>query len=144
MANLRWMMLTAVTSLLAVSGCGNSDSGTTGLTDEPSASATASAMPSATSPSASMTRRGPQPVEFRFFVENNAPGEEGPPQARYDVLTDGGTRIRLKLSMYADPGTVSEEYLYTWDGKRILLYSLSNEVPYTVYEAPNEHPDELQ
>jgi len=129
----RWTALTAAIWLLAVTGCGSSDNGATGPAGEPSA----------TSGSASTPRRGPQPVEFQYFIQINAPGEEGPAQARYDVITDGGTKVRLHVWLYADPGVVEEESLYTWDGSRVLRYSKSAEDPYTVWEAPNEHADEL-
>jgi AhpC/TSA family len=72
------------------------------------------------------------------------PGEEGQLLVRYDIVSDGGTKIRLKLSTYVEPVTVGEEILYTWDGSQMLLFSLQNAVPYTVYEAPSEHPDEFQ
>jgi hypothetical protein len=76
-------------------------------------------------------------------MQINAPGEEGPAQARYDVITDGGTKARLHVWFYSDPGVGEEESVYTWDGNRVLQYSNASEVPYTVWEAPNKHTDDI-
>jgi hypothetical protein len=46
--------------------------------------------------------------------------------------------------MYVEAGVVGEEYLYTWDGTKMLVFSEQSEPPYTVFEAPGEHPDETQ
>jgi hypothetical protein len=129
----RLAVVTVVLTLPAGNGCGSSENAATGASEAPGAVSTPS----------STTHRGPQPIEFQYFVQINAPGEEGPAQARYDVITDGGTRVRLHLWMYSDPGVVEEESVYTWDGNRVLQHSNAAEVPYTVYEAPNEHADEL-
>jgi peroxiredoxin len=135
-SGVRWSM-PAATALLVFAGCasGEAGSGTNPVT---------TAKPTSTSASASTTRRGPQPVEVRYFVRISDPGEEGPLQVRYDIVSDGGTKIRLKESTYVDPVTVGEEILYTWDGSQMLLFSLQNAVPYTIYEAPSEHPNEFQ
>jgi hypothetical protein len=131
-------VLATATALLVLAACGS------GAAESATSPTTPTSEPTVTSPSANTTRRGPQPVQVQYLMQINNPDAEGPPQARYDILTDGGTRVRLKLTFYSDPGVVEQESLYTWDGNRILEFSRSNEVPYTVYEAPNEHTDELQ
>jgi hypothetical protein len=130
----RWTVLAAGTSVAVLAGCGAGPA-------EPGTAATPS--PTTTS-TASAAVRGPQQVELLYLLkfENE---DEGPVVVRYHVITDGGTRVRLKTSMYDPDGrVVSEEYLLTWDGSRILEFSEQNEVPYTVYEAPDEHPDQLE
>lgn len=139
MANLRpgscWALMIA-TALLVLAGCGQEAS--------PGAGAVTTAGPTATSAPASTTRRGPQPVEVQYFVHIDNAGDDGPFEARYNIVTDGGTKVRLKLSMYVEAGVVGEEYLYTWDGSKILVFSEQSDPPYTVFEAPDEHPDETQ
>jgi peroxiredoxin len=129
-----WALMTA-TVLLVLAGCGSEAS--------PSAGAVTTAGPTAKSASASTTRRGPQPVEIQYLL--HITGGDGEGWERFNVVTDGGTRVRLKMSLYDDPGgTPGEEYLYTWDGRKLMVFSEQSEPPYTVFEAPGEHPDETQ
>lgn len=140
----RWA-LPAATALLAVSGCGMTVSdGSAGPVEEPSPSVIVPALPSTTPRPSGITRRGPQPVEVQYFVHIDNAADGSPLDARYNIVTDGGTKVRLKISLHGEPGIVTEEYLYTWDGSKILVFSEQNEPPYTVYEAPDEHPDESQ
>ncbi|GAA1655902.1 hypothetical protein GCM10009744_55630 [Kribbella alba] len=138
---LRWTVLTAATSLLAVGGCGMTVGEGIGPTDDPSPSVVAPALPSTMPPSTGTTRRGPQPVEVTYLVQINEDQSTG--QFRYNVVTDGATKMRVKESLYAEPGVVGEEAVYTWDGTRMLVFSEQNAPPYTVYEAPREHPNEF-
>jgi hypothetical protein len=122
------------TALLVLAGCSSGDpkSVATPITTPASA---------ATSPTASTTRRGPQPVEVTYVLQIRQEGSTG--RLRTNVVTDGGSKMRVKQSLYAEPGVVGEEYLYTWDGSRMLVFSQQNATPYTVYEAPGEHPNEF-
>ncbi len=131
-----WSILAAGTSVVVLAGCGSGRAAETGT------AATRSSTPTST---ASTAVRGPQPVELQYLLKFDSE-DEGPVVTRYHVITDGGTKVRLKTSIYADPEgkVVGEEYLVTWDGNRMLEFSEQNEVPYTVYEAPEEHPDQLE
>ncbi|TCM48754.1 hypothetical protein EV648_10318 [Kribbella sp. VKM Ac-2568] len=124
---------TAVSVMLLV-GCGS----------DPGAGAPATRFPTSGA-TASVTVHGPQPIEVQYLQKFDT-DEGGPQVTRYHLITDGGTKVRLKISIYGDPEAtvVGEEYLTTWDGNRVLVFSQSNEPPYTVYEAPGEHPDEVQ
>src|SRR5262245_43737061 len=105
----RLAVVTVVLSLLAGNGCGSSNNATTGPAETPSAMSTPS----------STTHRGPQPIEIQFFDQVNQNNETGGGEtypARYDIITDGGTKVRLHLWLYSDPGVVEDDSVDTWDG----------------------------
>jgi hypothetical protein len=134
--SVRWTVLAAATSLLTLAACGSES------TESAPGPTTATTEYTAASPSPSTTGKGPRPVEVPYLTHFT--GSEGEGWQRTDIITDGNRKVRFKTGRYDDPGAAhGEEYVYTWDGTRVLEYSLSNQVPYTVYEAPNEHPDEI-
>ena len=86
------------------------------------------------SPEASGFAGGAVAVHFvlRFTVD----GE--PLTETVDVLAAGPRRVRVRV-VGPEIGRIVE----VWDGSRILKHDEGSVFPYTIYEAPHEHPDEL-
>jgi peroxiredoxin len=76
-------------------------------------------------------------------IEPPAP-EEGAETGRtiFDVTADDKGRLRVRMRLYAGMDS-EEEYLLTWDGEKLLESSKWNESEYTLWEAPEEHPDDF-
>ena len=55
-----------------------------------------------------------------------------------DVLASGPRKVRVKV-VGPEIGRIVE----VWDGTRLLEHDQDSVFPYTIYEAPSEHPDEL-
>jgi len=119
----RWVAPAGVASLLLLSACGaeRAPEGNVGQ-----------ASPGATG--------GSSLIQGRYVAE--FPGEEGMEGVRFenDFVADGNRRLRLQTTQYQGQEQ-GEQYLWIWDGKRLLQVSKSNESEYTLYEAPEEHPD---
>lgn len=137
MANRTFVCLAAA-ALLAVAGCGASG-GT--ATEQTAVSATKSITGSA---AAGPPRRGPQPVEFQYLVRIHGPGGEELQRSRYAVITDGVNKVRTQVSLLDRQNVAAEQRVYTWDGNRLLEFSPANQFPYTIWEAPGEHPGEVR
>jgi hypothetical protein len=68
-------------------------------------------------------------------------GIEGDPTAQldYDVTTAGDHRARVLIHTSYD----DYEELFVWDGHQMYKYSSDAQNPYSLFEAPQEHPDEF-
>ena len=111
------MLLTAV---LMLAGCG--------------ARETADQRVAPVSPEASEFADGPVAVHFvlRFTEDGQSL------KTTIDVLAAGARKVRVK-AVGPEIGRIVE----VWDGTRILEHDQDSVFPYTIYEAPSEHPDEL-
>ena len=59
--------------------------------------------------------------------------------AEYDVLLRGDRQARVEFTVPVDdPVTI---YRWTWDGERLLEFGDDEDGTYTLYEAPEEHPE---
>ena len=120
----RWTWRRAVvvvlTSTLVLGGCG--------------ARGTADQHVALASPEASEFAGGPVAVHFVLrFTED---GESL--KTTIDVLAAGPRKVRVKV-VGPEIGRIVE----VWDGTRLLEHDQDSVFPYTIYEAPSEHPDEL-
>jgi len=120
----RWTWLRGVavvlTSTLVLGGCG--------------ARGTADQHVALASPEASRFAGGPIAVHFVLrFTED---GESL--KTTIDVLAAGPRKVRVKV-VGPEIGRIVE----VWDGARLLEHDQDSVFPYTIYEAPSEHPDEL-
>ncbi|HEY5419219.1 MAG TPA: hypothetical protein VIL10_00655 [Marmoricola sp.] len=112
-----------LTAGLLLGGCS-----TRGTADQHAAPASPS------SPEASEFAGGPVAVHFAIrFTEDGESYKE-----TFDVIAAGPRKVRLKV-VGPDIGRILE----VWDGRRVLEHDPDSVIPYTIYEAPSEHPDEL-
>ena len=112
-----------LTAGLLLGGCS-----TRGTADQHAAPASPS------SPEASEFAGGPVAVHFAIrFTEDGESYKE-----TFDVIAAGPRKVRLKV-VGPDIGRILE----VWDGTHLLEHDQDSVFPYTVYEAPSEHPDEL-
>jgi hypothetical protein len=121
----RWVTPTGVASVLLLTGCAAGGS-----------SAQSGAEKSAVASGASRLVQGRYVSEF--------PGEDGADPVRFEseFVSDGNRRLRLQTTQYQGQEQ-GERYLWIWDGKSLLVVSKWNQSEYTLYEAPEEHPDEF-
>ena len=86
------------------------------------------------SPEASAFAGGPVAVHFVLrFTEDGEPLTE-----TADVLAAGPEEVRVRIV-----GPEIGRILEVWDGRRVLEHDPDSVIPYTIYEAPSEHPHEL-
>ena len=120
----RWTWPRAVamvlTSTLILGGCG--------------ARGTAHQHVALASPQASEFADGP--VAVHFVLRFSRDGESL--KTTIDVLAAGPRKVRVKV-VGPEIGRIVE----VWDGTRLLEHDQDSVFPYTIYEAPSEHPDEL-
>lgn len=120
----RWtgprVVAVVLTSTLVLGGCG--------------ARGTADQHAPLASPEASEFSGGPMAVHFELrFTED---GESL--KTTIDVLAAGPRKVRVEV-VGPEIGRIVE----VWDGTRLLEHDQDSVFPYTIYEAPSEHPDEL-
>jgi hypothetical protein len=85
-----------------------------------------------------------QPVQVRYGWDVEGGLDEGGIRIEVDVIADGTERSRTRITLFAEPAAPADETIVTiLDGERGLAYSDSAESPYTVVEAPEEHPGDF-
>ncbi len=111
----RWVATACTIPLLFLAGCG-----------------------AQTQPSSSSDVSSSSAVAAHYRWEPNA--AEG--AVEFHAVADSAGRLRATMVLYADEAP--EEYTLVWDGQRIMEYSDTSVVEYTVYEAPFErHEDDM-
>ena len=110
----------ALTSTLMLAGCG--------------ARVTADQHVVPASPGASEFADGPVAVHFELRFTQD--GES--PKGTIDVIAAGPRKVRVAVV-----GPEIGRLVEVWDGTRLLEHDKDSVFPYTIYEAPSEHPDEL-
>jgi peroxiredoxin len=118
----RWVATTCMISLLFVAGCG------------------AETEPTSSSDGSSSSSDGPSSPAVAAHYRWGAKAAEG--AVEFNAVADSTGRLRATMVLY--PDEAPEEYTVVWDGQRIMEYSDTSVVEYTVYEAPFErHDDEM-
>ena len=88
------------------------------------------------------TERGQQLIRVHYTSPLPPDPEDGY-GVEMDVIARGADQSRTKLDLLVENGRVDESILFIRDGDRALLYDTQGDPPYTLYEAADEHPDDL-
>jgi hypothetical protein len=86
----------------------------------------------------------PKPAAHVSFIwEGPGEGGEGAARITTDVVTAPGQGANITTNLYGDADSTApgEVLRLIWDGSRLLSYGSMADPKYTLYEAPDEHPD---
>jgi outer membrane lipoprotein-sorting protein len=108
----------AVLALLAVSACGSATAGKNG-----------------SQPSTTDTPRAAIAVTY----EAHAKASDGPYSSHAVLIAAGPERVRLEIE-----STGMAPMLFVYDGQRLLVHDAEGSRPWSLFEAPEEHPDQFQ
>ena len=110
---------TAVLALLAVSACGSATAGKDGSRQPSTADAPRAAI--------------------AVTYEAHAKGSDGPYSSHTVLIAAGQDRVRLEIE-----STGMAPMLFVYDGRRLLVHDAEGYRPWSLFEAPEEHPDQFQ